>query len=184
MLPLSFVNMVIVMADVGILAILFPLFLHARGLPPRAIGLLVALVMSTQVGALIAGSRLADRWEKLSVLTSALLLYATGLAGLSMACSLEQILPATLVTGAGSGAARAVPSALVGDLAKAPVRGAAMGIFRAFTDIGMISGPALLGLWTARASYPSAFLATGGLLIANIGVLMFNRRFLTRHDKG
>ena len=37
LLPISVVNMVLFMADVGILAILFPLFLHARGLPPRVI---------------------------------------------------------------------------------------------------------------------------------------------------
>ncbi|MGH2361913.1 MAG: MFS transporter [bacterium] len=178
LLPISVVNMVLFMADVGILAILFPLFLHARGLPPRVIGLFVALTISAQLAALVVGGRLADRWGKVPVLGPALCLYASGLVALSMTRSSEQILFAAVVIGLGSGVGRAVPVALVGDLSSSSQRGAAMGVFRAFTDIGMISGPVLLGLLAARAGYGSAFFATAGLLIASAGMLVLTRRKL------
>lgn len=112
------------------------------------------------------------------MLGPALCLYASGLVALSMTRSSEQILLAALVIGLGSGVGRAIPGALVSDLSSPSQRGAAMGVFRAFTDIGMIGGPALLGLLAARAGYNSAFFATAGLLIASAGMLMLMRRGL------
>jgi MFS family permease len=172
LLSISLVNMVLFMADVGILTVLFPLFLHAGGFPPRTIGLLVALVVLVQLAALTVGSRLADRWGRVWGLLSGLLLYALGMALLSLARSSSQTVSAALLMGLGSGTARAVPAALVGDLAVPEVRGAAMGIFRTFTDIGMILGPGILGAMATRAGYPFAFALTAGLLLVNVGLLV------------
>lgn len=163
----SLVNMVLLMADVGILAVLLPLFLGTRGLSPQGIGLFVALVAAVQIAALFVGSRLADRWGRIAVLAPALLVYAGGLLALSAGAAPWQFVLATLTIGAGSGAARSVPVALVGDLAPARLRGVAMGVFRTFTDVGMIAGSILLGWSASVAGLAMAFwIAAGGLVLA------------------
>ncbi|MGH2403534.1 MAG: MFS transporter [bacterium] len=178
LLPISSVNMVLFMADVGILAILFPLFLRDRGLAPGLIGVFVALVVSIQLAALALGSRLADRWGRVRFLSLGLMLYSAGLVLLSATSTNPGIVFSTLVLGVGSGTARAVPAALVGDLAATHVRGTAMGIFRTFTDIGMIAGPAFLGALAAQSGYGAAFGATAGLLAAGVVLLFLTHRAL------
>lgn len=173
LLPVSFVNMVLFMADVGVLAVLFPLFLDASGLPPRTIGLFVALTSAAQLVTLAIGSRLADRVGRFPILLAGQMLYSSGLLVLSTAHILEQILPAAILIGTGSGSARAVPAALVGDLAAPHLRGAAMGVFRTLTDIGMIAGPALLGVLAAQAGYALTFLMLAAVLAASTGLLIF-----------
>lgn len=170
LLPIAVLNMILFMADVGVIALLLPLLLDAAGLAPHAIGLLVAAVAATQLGTLFVASRVADRWDKRAVLVPALLLYATGLAILASTLSMTRIIPAVLAVGAGSGMARWIPLALVGDLVPPSSRAAAMGIFRAFTDVGMIVGPTLLGLLAHTFGNPVAILTVAGLLLVGGGV--------------
>ncbi|MGQ0548256.1 MAG: MFS transporter [Armatimonadota bacterium] len=176
LIRISVVNMVLFMADVGILAVLLPLFLGARGLSPQGIGLFVALVAAAQIAALFVGSRLADRWGRIAVLAPALLVYAGGLLALSAGAGPWQFVLATLTIGAGSGAARAVPGALVGDLAPAPLRGVVMGVFRTFTDVGMIAGPVLLGWSASVAGFTIAFWTAAAGLVLAIPLLVGIRR--------
>lgn len=178
LLEVSMVNMILLMADVGILAILFPLFLGARGLSPQAIGVFVALAAGAQIAALTVGSRLADLWGRIAVLIPALLLYAGGLFTLSAAASPWQLLLAALTIGAGSGTARAVPSALVGDIAPPALRNMALGVFRTFTDVGMVTGPVLLGWSASVAGFKMAFWTAAGGLVLAIPLLIRLRRAL------
>lgn len=180
LLPIAFLNMILFMADVGVLALLLPLLLDAAGLSPRAIGLLVAIVASTQLGTLFVASRVADRWNKWALLVLALLLYATGLSVLASALPMTWIIPAALVLGAGSGMARGIPLALVGDLAPAPLRAGAMGVFRAFTDVGMIAGPILLGFLAHTFGNPVALVTVAGLLLAGVGLIVLMYRQVER----
>lgn len=183
LVSISLVSMTLFMADVGILATLFPLFLHSRGLAPGVIGLVVALVVAVQVGALALGSRLADRLGRVRILLLGLGLYAIGLALLSIVRSSAPTLSVAILMAVGSGLARAIPAAVVGDLAEPPLRGAAMGVFRTFTDIGMIGGPGLLGALAGK-SYPFAFLAAAGFLIVNMAMLIpAQNRFIVAEDR-
>ncbi len=164
LLLICLVNMVLFMADVGVLALLLPLSLGARGFPPQVIGLVIALVAAAQIAALAVGSRLADRWGKIVVLTPGLLLYAGGLLVLLVAPAASPPWLAAVTIGAGSGAARAAPAALIGDIAPAAFHGVAMGLFRTFTDIGMICGPVLLGWVASIAGFEVAFWTAAGSL--------------------
>lgn len=172
LLPLAALNMVLFMADVAAVAFLFPLFLADRGLTPGMIGVLVSLVVASQLVSLVLGSRAADRWGRVTTLATGMVLYAVGALLLATAPSMGGLVAAAVIVGTGSGMARGIPPALVGDIADPPSRSSAMATFRSFTDLGMIVGPGLLGVVARGAGYETAFFTVAGLLVLALGLLV------------
>ncbi len=172
LLPLAALNMVLFVADVAAVAFLFPLFLADRGLTPGTIGVLVSLVAGSQLVSLVLGSRAADRWGRVTVLATALFLYAAGVLLLATRSSIGGLVAAVVIVGIGSGMARGIPPALVGDMADPPLRSSAMATFRTFTDLGMVAGPGVLGLVARGAGYGMAFFTVAGLLVLALGLLI------------
>lgn len=166
LLRVALVNMGLFMADVSLLAFLYPLLLTARGNPPSTVGLLVGLLTITQIAGLSIGGTLADRWGRWIVLRTALVGYGAGLLVLAPARSFATLSLATLAVGLASGTARAVPGALVGDVAPDALRGAAMGVFRTLTDVGMIAGPLGMGVLAEAVGIEAALLTLAAVLAA------------------
>jgi MFS family permease len=172
LLPLAALNMILFSADVAAVAFLFPLFLSDRGVTPGTIGVLVSLVVTSQLVSLVLGSRAADRWGRVTMLAAGLALYAAGALLLATGPPIKALVAAAVLVGVGSGMARGIPPALVGDIADPPSRSSAMATFRGFTDLGMIAGPAVLGIVARGSGYETAFFAVAGLLVLALGLLI------------
>lgn len=172
LLPLAALNMVLFMADVAAVAFLFPLFLADRGFTPGTIGVLVSLVAGSQLVSLVLGSRAADRWGRVTILATGLVLYAAGVLLLATGPPMAGLVAAAVIVGIGSGMARGIPPALVGDMADPPLRSSAMATFRTFTDLGMVAGPGVLGLVASGTGYETAFFTVAGLLVLALGLLI------------
>src|SRR5262245_49937445 len=76
-LAMSVTNAVLMAIQTGVLVFLFPLYLVDRGgLGPQAVGALTSLGIIGRLVALWLGGTLSDRWGRLRVLLSGLLLFA------------------------------------------------------------------------------------------------------------
>ncbi len=184
LVPLAALNMLLFMADVGVVAFLFRLDLAEREVAPGTIGLLVSLIVASQLGSLVLTSRVADRWGRVTLLAIALVLYALGVLLLGVGLSGVALVAAAVIVGTGSGMARGIPTALVGDIAAPAVRASAMATFRSFTDVGLVAGPGLLGLVAREGGYEVAFFTVAGLLLLDLLLLMPVSRRLAKGAAG
>ncbi|MGH2725256.1 MAG: MFS transporter [Actinomycetota bacterium] len=122
------------------------------------------------------GARIPDRLGPARTSRMSLLFSATGLA---IAGGWQH--PVGLVLGTAVfavGSSLAFPALMVLAVrGTSPLeRGAVLGTFTAFVDIGFGAGPALLGFVAEAAGYGSTFLAASGIALAGFSVLFLARR--------
>lgn len=101
---------------------------------------------------------------------------AVGLLMLSVADSLPVALVATVVMGSGFSILFPSLALLVLDRADPKVRGAAMGTFTAFFDLGIAFGSPIAGLAASAFGYPAAFVAGAAGAAISLVLLPFNDR--------
>lgn len=119
---------------------------------------------------------LPDRWGGYRVVTVTLPLQAAGFCGLWLASSPVAALAGAVLAGAGY--ALTFPALGVEAVRSAPAqsRGAAMGAYVAFIDIGLgVTGPAG-GLLVTHAGYPSIFLVSAILSLVALAIAHLARK--------
>jgi MFS transporter, DHA1 family, solute carrier family 18 (vesicular amine transporter), member 1/2 len=152
-------------ALLGLLAPLLPEIQERTGAGDEAVGLaLGAYAVPIALLSLPLG-RMADRFGRRTLLTAGLLLVAVGSALVAVSDSLEALLAARVVQGAGSAASWIAALALVSDTAPPGRRGEALGAALAATGIGSIAGPALGGVAADVFGFETPFAIAGVLAL-------------------
>jgi len=115
------------------------------------IGLALTLIAIIQFITIFPSGRLADYFGRKAVITPGCFIAAISLAMMAESYSYWFLLMACAVMGIGIGMSGSTPSAYVADIIPRENYGAAMGTYRAISDMGFVIGPVLLG-WLADAN--------------------------------
>ncbi|MGH9244951.1 MAG: MFS transporter [Acidimicrobiales bacterium] len=124
------------------------LLADARGVVESQIGLALTLIFLANVAVLYLAGALVDRYGPREVLMPGWLLVGSGLTLLAVTQSYSGLLTAAVLYGLGAGIGNAVPAIHIANAVRLEQRGLALGIFRTFSDFGLIVGPLLMG-WMA-----------------------------------
>jgi multidrug resistance protein len=118
------------------------------GLREGQIGLALTFVAIFQFMTVFPSGRLADRFGRKVVISPGCLVAAFSLVLMAQSQSYWFLLFSCLVMGVGIGLSGPTPSAYVADITPRESYGAAMGTYRAISDLGFVVGPIVLG-WLA-----------------------------------
>jgi MFS family permease len=151
---------------------LLPLLFARGGLPVAQIGLLAALYPAVWgLGQLLTGP-LSDRLGRKPLITAGMLLQALALAGTVMAGSFLPWAASSILLGIGTAMVYPTLLAAIGDVAHPGWRATAVGVYRLWRDAGFAVGALLAGLvadlaglWVA-VWVVAALTAASGLVVA------------------
>jgi MFS family permease len=139
-------NAALIATQIGVMVFLFPLYLaNIRNVGAGMIGSFVSLTVLGRLVALWLGGSASDRWGRLPVLSTGLLVYALVLGGLVLVVRPVALAGWSVVLGAAAGFVMPLPTALVGDRVPAHLQPVAIGWLRMMTDTGHVLGPLLTG---------------------------------------
>jgi len=145
-LLVSFVTFGIFFTRTGTHNQLIPLLGADRlGLSISKIGVALTLIAVTQIVALLLAGAMAGRLERKKLITPGCLLLGLGLAVAAKSFGYSLFLVSCIVMGFGIGLAGPILSAYVADILPKEEYGIGMGLYRAVSDIGFVTGPVLLG---------------------------------------
>lgn len=170
-------GLVLMTAAVGYTSISTFSALYARELEMSSSGVLYAAFAVTIIGVRLVSGTLADRVGRVAVAMPGLIASAVGMALLSLVAH-----PAAAVTGValfGAGFAMIFPAlmALTADEVDEHERGAALGSFTAFFDVGAAVGAYAFGAAVDLTGYRGAWAMPGLLcLLGAAGLLRIHRR--------
>jgi MFS family permease len=150
---------------------LFPLLFVGAGMSLGETGLLAAVYPVTWGLAQLVTGAMSDRWGRKHLIVGGMLLQGVSLVGIAGAEST----PGRLLglVGLGIGTALVYPTflAAIGDLAHPSWRGAAVGVYRMWRDLGYVAGALLAGVLTDAFGAQAATTTIGVLTaISGLGV--------------
>lgn len=147
-----------------------PLYARQLGLPGSRF---VFVVFSGIVLAIrLFGARLPDALGAHRLSRGSLVVSAAGLALMSMWRTPTGLFGGTAVFAVGQALAFPAMMALALRGARPGERGAVIGTFTAFVDVGFGAGPALLGFVAAAFGYPATFLTGSVVALLGVGLLL------------
>ncbi|TDC75347.1 MFS transporter [Actinomadura sp. 7K507] len=159
------------LAGVFLLLSVVPMYAVAGGAGRTGAGLATGSLMLTTVLVELALPRLLARFGYVPVLAAGLLLLGLPPLALTASSDMPTIIAVSLVRGLGFGIAVVVPNAMVAELAPAPRRGEALGLFGVTSQLpAVLALP--LGVWLAeQVGYPPVFVAAAVLPLAALAML-------------
>ena len=120
------------------------------GMSATQLGLLFTTMTTINLLLVLPAGALTDRFGRKAVILPGALLSLVGLSLFAWAGNLWVFFGAAMVLGCGTGVIGPAPAAFAGDLAPPGRTGVTMGLYRTFGDVGLVTGPVLLG-WIADA---------------------------------
>jgi len=161
----------------------FPLLFIGAGLSLRETGLVTAVYPVTWGLAQLVTGALSDRWGRKRMIVGGMLLQGAALIGVAEAEAIADRVLA--LVGLGIGTALVYPTLLaaIGDVAHPSWRGAAMGVYRMWRDLGYVAGALLAGMLTDAFGAPAAT-TTIGVITAMSGLGVAVRLRETRPMSG
>lgn len=125
---------------------------------------------------LVAGlfiARLADRGNRVRILTVGIALWSLATAATGLARNFPELAMARLAVGVGEATAFPAVMSLIPDLFRPRVRGTAVGVFQAGSFVGIVGGTVLAGVVAAALGWRPMFLVcgVGGVVLATVVVL-------------
>ncbi len=158
---------------------LLPLFYASHGLAVAEIGVLAAAYPAVWGIAQIGTGALSDRIGRKGLIVTGMLVQAGAIGLIAAASTFAVWLLAAAILGLGT--AMVYPSLLaaVADVAAPAWRGAAVGVYRLWRDLGFGVGAIVAGVIADRAGMPSAIAVVGALTAAS-GVVVLVRMRETR----
>jgi len=152
----------------GILFTIFPLYADERlGLPLTSIGLLMGSRGIGYVVALLTMGTLSDRMGRRPVLLFGLVATAPVVIALNYATSFALLAVVIFTIGITTGAIWIVSPVLAAEAVAPSQRGAAIGTYRTFFDLGSILGPIIMTAVMGRWGPSPCFYLASALLLAN-----------------
>ena len=142
---------------------LLPLFYASHGLDLAEIGLLAATYPAVWGVAQIGTGALSDRIGRKGLIVAGMLLQAGAIGVIAASSALGPWLLATVCLGFGTAMVYPTLLAAVADVAAPAWRGAAVGVYRLWRDLGFAFGAIVAGVLADRAGMPSAIGAIAAL---------------------
>jgi MFS family permease len=157
---------------------LLPLLFVRGGLPIAQVGLLAALYPAVWgLGQLLTGP-LSDRLGRKPLITAGMLVQALALAGIAVAGSFLPWAACAVLLGAGTAMVYPTLLAAVGDVAHPSWRATAVGVYRLWRDTGFAVGALLAGLVADLAGLQAAVWVVAALTAAS-GLVVAVRMYET-----
>ena len=157
---------------------LFPLLFVRSGLPVAQVGLLAALYPAVWgLGQLLTGP-LSDRLGRKPLITGGMLLQAVALAGTALAGSFRPWAASAILLGIGTAMVYPTLLAAIGDVAHPSWRATAVGVYRLWRDAGFAVGALLAGLVADLAGLVAAVWVIAALTAAS-GLVVAARMYET-----
>jgi MFS family permease len=146
---------------------LFPIYFALAGLEVGTIGLLVAIAPAVWgVGQLLTGA-LSDRIGRKGLIAGGQFTEAVGLLVIAVGDSFAVWALGSALFGAGTAMAYPTLIAAVGDVAHPAWRGAAVGVYRLWRDLGFAVGAVLAGVLADRYSLTTAIVVVAAITAAS-----------------
>jgi MFS family permease len=159
---------------------LFPILFASAGLSVAEIGILAALYPGVWgVGQLITGA-LSDRWGRKRLIAGGMLLQAVALAGIALGDTFGTWAVAAVLLGAGTAMVYPTLLAAVGDVAHPAWRARSVGVYRLWRDSGFAVGALLAGVVADAFGVREAVWVVAALT-AGSGVVVVVRMYETLH---
>jgi MFS family permease len=154
---------------------IFPLLFVAAGLSVRELGAMVAIYPATWGICQLGTGELSDRWGRRWLIVAGMIIQ--GLALVAVALMHGSLAWSIALVALGIGTALVYPTLLaaVGDVARPSWRGAMVGVYRLWRDLGYVAGALLAGV-LADAFGVATAIGVIGVMTALSGV-MFGVRF-------
>jgi MFS family permease len=157
---------------------LLPLLFVRGGLPIAQIGLLAALYPAVWgLGQLLTGP-LSDRLGRKPLITGGMLLQALALAGTALASSFAPWAVSAILLGIGTAMVYPTLLAAISDVAHPSWRATAVGVYRLWRDTGFAVGALLAGLVADLAGFDAAVWVVAALTAAS-GLVVAVRMYET-----
>ena len=157
---------------------LFPLLFVRSGLPVAQVGLLAALYPAVWgLGQLLTGP-LSDRLGRKPLITGGMLLQAVALAGTALAGSFRPWAASAILLGIGTAMVYPTLLADISDVAHPSWRATAVGVYRLWRDAGFAVGAVLAGLVADLAGLDAAVWVVAALTAAS-GLVVAVRMYET-----
>ena len=142
---------------------LLPLYYSAAGLSLGEIGVLAATYPAVwSVGQIITGA-LSDWIGRKPLIVVGMLLQAAAIAGIAVASGFGAWFVAAALLGAGTAMVYPTLLATIADVADPSWRGAAIGVYRLWRDLGFAAGALVAGVGADLLGMPVAILAVAAL---------------------
>jgi MFS family permease len=135
---------------------LLPLFYASHGLAVAEIGLLAAAYPAVWGVAQIGMGALSDRIGRKGLIVAGMLLQGGAIGLIGVTSTLGAWLVAAALLGLGTAMVYPTLLAAVGDVAEPAWRGAAVGVYRLWRDLGFAVGAVVAGVLADRAGMPFA----------------------------
>jgi len=146
---------------------LFPVYFAVAGLPVGTVGLLVAIAPAVWgVGQLFTGA-LSDRIGRKWLIADGQFTEAAGLVVIGLGDSFTVWAVGSALFGAGTAMAYPTLIAAIGDVAHPSWRGAAVGVYRLWRDLGFAVGAVLAGTLADLYSLTTAILVVASITAAS-----------------
>jgi MFS family permease len=152
----------------GAVLAFLPVYAPQRGLAD--FGIFFTVYAAATLASRIFAGKLSDRWGRRRVILPFMLLLAAGVFALPLMDSLFLLVLIGIAFGFGFGAFMPTLNALVVDKTPPPERGAALGFFTSFMDVGIASGSVLLGFVGEAQGFATMFALAGFVIVAGITV--------------
>jgi MFS family permease len=153
---------------------LLPLFFAAAGLSVAQIGVIAFLYPAVWSVLQLGTGALSDRWGRKWLIAGGMLVQAAALASIPMGSTFGQWAAAAAALGAGTAMVYPTLLAAVGDVAHPRWRGFAVGIYRFWRDSGYVVGALVAGIVSDWIGMSGA-ITTVGVLTAVSGLVVVLR---------
>jgi MFS family permease len=161
---------------------LLPLFYSSHGLGVAEIGVLAAAYPAVWGVAQIGTGALSDRIGRKGLIVAGMLLQAAAIALIAAASTFGVWLVAAAVLGLGTAMVYPTLLASIADVAGPSWRGAALGVYRLWRDLGFAAGAIVAGVVADLAGMPFAIAVIAALTAAS-GLVVLGRMRETRPDR-
>jgi MFS family permease len=161
---------------------LLPLFYASHGLGVAEIGVLAAAYPAVWGVAQIGTGALSDRIGRKGLIVAGMLLQAAAIGLIAAASTFGVWLVAAAVLGLGTAMVYPTLLASIADVAGPSWRGAALGVYRLWRDLGFAAGAIVAGVVADLAGMPFAIAIIAALTAAS-GLVVLGRMRETRPDR-
>jgi MFS family permease len=145
----------------------FPLVFKAAGLTLNEMSVLAAIYpMTWGIGQLATGA-MSDRWGRKRFIVSGMLVQGAALIGVALCHGFIGWAAALALLGAGTAMVYPTLLAMVGDVAHPSWRGAGVGVYRLWRDLGYVGGAVIAGALSDASSMTVAIAVIGVLTAAS-----------------